>query len=139
MRTPVELRGVWSEFGRILGEGYAAVKRSCTLFDANSVQSCCATCVDAAAGASRPNAPRRSVGLRCRSRAARRRFASANQLDDAGNRIYRPATAYAMRALSLSSRRPPASDAVSMYGVRRVARDGSLQQPCFARGSACER
>ena len=28
--------------------------------------------------------------------------------------------------------RPPASDAVSGHGVRRIARDGSLQQPCFA-------
>ena len=28
--------------------------------------------------------------------------------------------------------RPHASDAVSGHGVRRIARDGSLQQPCFA-------
>ena len=40
--------------------------------------------------------------------------------------------AYAMRAPSPSSRRPPASDAVSGHGVRRIARDGSLQQPCIA-------
>ena len=42
--------------------------------------------------------------------------ASANQLDDAGNRIYRPATAYAMRALRPARSRPPANDAVSGHG-----------------------
>jgi hypothetical protein len=81
-------------------------------------------CRDYTVRAHRPHGPP--------STTRRRRIASANQLDDAGNRIYRPATAYAMRAPSPSSRRPPASDAVSRYGVRRVARDGSLQQPCVA-------
>ena len=57
-----------------------------------------------------------SIGSRSTTR--RSRVASANQLDDAGNRVYRPATAYAMRAPSPARSRPQASDAVSGHGVR---------------------
>ena len=63
----------------------------------------------------------------------RAKSASANQLDGAGNRIYRLVAARAMRApLRLNSPRPHASDAVAGSGVRRAARDGSPNQPCPA-------
>ena len=58
-------------------------------------------------------------------RAALRRpnAASANQLDDADNRIFRPATDSGMRdPLAPQLGRPTASDAVVGHGVRRVAR-----------------
>jgi len=48
-----------------------------------------------------------SPGMIWRVTARPSRIASANQLDDAGNRISRPATAYAMRAPSPSSQPSP--------------------------------
>ena len=45
------------------------------------------------------------------------------------NASCRPATAYAMRHARAWSRRPPAHDAFSGHGVRRIARDGSRPQP----------
>ena len=50
-----------------------------------------------------------------------------HQLDDAGNRIIRPATGYAIEPAAQISRRPHASDAVAGPGVRRVAR--MVQEP----------
>ena len=52
------------------------------------------------------------------------------RLDDAGNRIVRPETEYAIELTAPNSRRPHASDAVAGPGVRRVARmvqENSLQ------------
>ena len=60
------------------------------------------------------------------------------RLDDAGNRICRPATRYAIEPTAQISRRPQAHDAVAGPGVRRVARkvqENSLQAagpPCAA-------
>ena len=54
------------------------------------------------------------------------------RLDDAGNRIFRPATGYAIEPTAHISRRPHAHDAVAGQGVRRVARmvqEPSLQAP----------
>ena len=80
-----------------------------------------------------PDRPRATNLVSCtRSPARRTSVASANQLDDAGNRIYRPATRTQCEPLRPARSRPPASDAVSGHGVRRIARDGSLLQPCFA-------
>ena len=50
-----------------------------------------------------------------------------HQLDDAGNRIIRPATGYAIEPTAHISRRPQAPDAVAGPGVRRVAR--MVQEP----------
>jgi hypothetical protein len=62
--------------------------------------------------------------------ASRAKPASANQLDGAGNRIFRLMTAPRKRApLRLTSPHPHASDAVAGDGVRRAARDGSPKQP----------
>ncbi len=44
------------------------------------------------------------------------------RLDDAGTRIFRPATAYAIETTAHISRRPHARDAVAGQRVRRVAR-----------------
>ncbi len=52
------------------------------------------------------------------------------RLDDAGNRIVRPATGYAIEPTAHISRRPHAHDAVAGPGVRRIARmvqENSLQ------------
>ena len=57
------------------------------------------------------------------SQLSRQNAASANQLDDAVNRIYRPATGSGMRdRLAPQLGRPHANDAVVDHGVRRVAR-----------------
>ena len=50
-----------------------------------------------------------------------------HQLDDAGNRIVRPATGYAIEPTAPTSRRPHAPDAVAGPGVHRVAR--MVQEP----------
>ena len=50
-----------------------------------------------------------------------------HQLDDAGNRIVRPATGFAIEPTAHISRRPHAPDAVAGPGVRRVAR--MVQEP----------
>jgi hypothetical protein len=57
------------------------------------------------------------------NRAIRTKPASANQLDDAGNRIYRSAGRSGMRdPLAPQLGRSHAIDAVAGHGVRRVAR-----------------
>ena len=60
------------------------------------------------------------------------------RLDDAGTRIFRPATGYAIEPAAHVSRRPHAHDAVAGPGVRCVARmvqENSLQAAGPPRGA----
>jgi len=66
----------------------------------------------------------------------RGRLASVNQARRRGKRISRRRVADGRRVrASLRARGSHAFRCVSMNGVRRVARDGSLQQTCLADGS----